>query len=56
MSITKELEKFKKWYETEPFEDFVGPFFIKEIQKIIISLLLNVKNTILMLWVLFMEA
>ena len=29
MSITKELEKFKKWYETEPFEDFVGPFFYK---------------------------
>ena len=29
MSITKELEKFNKWYETEPFEDFVGPFFYK---------------------------
>lgn len=30
MSITKELEKFNKWYETEPFEDFVGPFFYKK--------------------------
>ena len=56
MSITKELEKFNKWYETEPFEDFVGPFFIKEMPKINTYLLLNVKNTTLMLWALFMEA
>jgi uncharacterized protein (TIGR00369 family) len=30
MSINKDLEKFEKWYETEPFEDFVGPFFYKK--------------------------
>ena len=30
MNINKDLEKFEKWYETEPFEDFVGPFFYKK--------------------------
>ena len=30
MSINEKLENFKKWYETEPFEDFVGPFFYKK--------------------------
>ena len=30
MTINKDLKNFKKWYETEPFEDFVGPFFYKK--------------------------
>lgn len=25
-----DLNKFKSWYETEPFEDFVGPFYYLE--------------------------
>ena len=25
-----DLKKFKSWYETEPFEDFVGPFYYLE--------------------------
>ena len=30
MNINKDLKNFEKWYETEPFEDFVGPFFYKK--------------------------
>ena len=55
MNINKDLEKFEKWYETEPFEDFVGPFFIKKI-KIIMFRLLNAKIIILTQWELFMVA
>ena len=30
MNTNKDLKNFEKWYETEPFEDFVGPFFYKK--------------------------
>tara|TARA_B100000214_G_scaffold128930_1_gene91667 strand:- start:685 stop:1101 length:417 start_codon:yes stop_codon:yes gene_type:complete len=37
MNINKDLKKYEKWYETEPFEDFVGPFFYKKIKNHYIS-------------------
>ena len=30
MTTDKNLKEYKKWYETEPFEDFVGPFYYKK--------------------------